>query len=314
MSLFASIRRLRTGWLILASVMICLTLATFANNGTFGDSRPLRATWETGHILLFFCVAWGMGIWLGNRHRPSPLIQVLLLLGVTVVVGGLLELLQGAMGRAGSPSLADMRRNVIGALTGLAFVYPLRGLAPNRRRVLQLLTVLVLSAELWPMLSLWRDDLAARRAFPVLSDFEHRAQSRRWTRGVVIQWGDRGGVFQVALSPKRYSGTQFILSNRDWSGYHTLALSLYNPSEHRQVLWITLRDELSQRNRGLVTDRFTTGQPLEPGWNELRIDLEAARQLPNGRRLALDNLRQLNLFIERPQFPFFLLDDVHLTQ
>ena len=310
----APILRRSVACLIAASVVVGLALAIFVNNGRSAPAGPWQATWETGHILLFFCVVWGMGIWFGGRTRPTPVIQVALVLGVTLLGGGLLELVQGAMGRPGSPSLADMRRNLAGALAGLAFAYPLPWLAPGRKRLLRLLTVMVLATELWPALSSWRDELAARRAFPILADFEQASQARRWTNGGVVAWPGRGGVLQVPLVPNRYSGTQMVMSARDWSGYATLRLSLYNPTGEPQRLWLSLRDHLSQRNGAPVSDRFTTAIGLTPGWNELRVDLDTVRRGPADRMLDLEELRQFDLFFERPALPFFLLDDVRLVR
>ena len=310
----ALIRRRPIGWLIVVSVIVGSALAIFANNGRSGLSRPWQATWESGHILLFFVIVWGLGIWLGRRARTTPPLQLVLVLGVTLIGGGLLELLQGAMGRPGSPSIADMRRNLAGALAGLAFAYPLAWLSRERKRLLRLLTVLVLTLELWPMLSAWRDDLTARRAFPVLADFEQASHARRWTNGRVVEWPGRGGVLQVPLAPNRYSGTQMIMSNRDWSRYAALTLTLYNPTGEPQRLWLSLRDHLSQRDGAPVTDRFTRAYDLAPGWNELHVDLDRVRRGPADRLLDLTELRQFNLFFEQPQFPFFLLDDVHLLR
>lgn len=301
-----------TGWLVAFGVLVGLALALMANKATFADSRPLQATWESGHILLFFGVVWRMGLWWRFRQLTTAR-QLVLLLLITIIAGSAIELLQGAMGRAGSPSLADMRRNLVGALAGLAFVYPLPWLHLRARRLLRLCTAAVILFEMTPVISLWQDDFVARRAFPSLSDFETTAQQQRWSRGEVIHFPGRGGVLQVPLVPARFSGSQMVVEPRDWSDYDTLVVWVFNPSPEAQQLQLSLRDRAAQE-RGAYDDRYNARRKISTGWNRLTFSLDEARRAPRDRELALDNLRQLNLFFEQPAFPFILLDDVHLTR
>jgi len=104
--------------LILICSLILLTVLFFFGGPGYYSPRSFQAAWNIGHIIYFALLA------LVVLSRPSknprgPVIKILIILGLTLVIGVLVELIQADFQR--SPDMGDLFRNLIGALCGIAF-------------------------------------------------------------------------------------------------------------------------------------------------------------------------------------------------
>ena len=96
--------------------------------------------------------------------------------------------------------------------------------------------------------------------------------------------------------------SEWILK-RDWQPYPLLLMSVQCSAPHAALGVELVSDSGAGENRSAIDI------PLRSGWNDLRIDLAAA-----GRRVPLDNVREVRLRVDAPRYPVqCTIDDVILA-
>jgi len=238
------------------------------------------------------------------------------ILGAIFIIGGAIELAQGLMGR--TPSWKDMGLNMLGAMSGLLFLAPMR--TRLSRQVLRAgqgsVLILVLAVSYGPMTTLW-DMRAASKQFPVLSNFESRFEDRRWSSGEIDSSVSRSGraSLRVELQDSlEYPGTTLKYGFGNWQEFSYLALSLYNPDPEPLRIHISIRDyEHRKQGRGFG-DRFDQSFTLQQGWKDILIPVSEIEHAPAGRRLDLSRLTSLVVFaMDLPRPRTVYLDNVYLV-
>ena len=97
----------------------------------------------------------------------------------------------------------------------------------------------------------------------------------------------------------------------DWRGYESLRLSLYSIDDDPVRISITIRDA---HHAPEYTDRFTGHFVLQPGSNEIGIDLDDVRNSPKTREMDMQAIVSVALYSRRPAKPFTLyVGDVRLV-
>jgi hypothetical protein len=133
-----------------------------------------------GHILFFSIFSHLILLKWPKNSETTFLRQSTSIILITICLGSLIELAQTASFR--TSDLMDVVRDVIGCLIALAFY------APNRKTIsktcltiFQTISVIMVSMAFLPLIAASIDETAARNQFPVLSDFETRFETGRWT-------------------------------------------------------------------------------------------------------------------------------------
>ncbi len=299
-------------WIVPAlAAWALLTLALVFGDDALLPGRAFRALWNFGHVVYFALIT---ALLLGSpwlRRRSAPL-QWTLALGLSLLLGGMIEVLQ--IGTARSADVADLLRDLTGTLLVLAFWPGLQGARAPGRMLLRALAAVALLWTLKPLAMVLIDEYSAARQFPVLADFSAPFELSRWQ-------GDAGRerirdpriadhpLLRLKLRPAAYSGVDFTDFPADWRGYRVLRIDLYLPGD--SPLSVTLRVHDRKHERGPnafdYSDRFNRSFRLQPGRNRLTVPLDDIRRAPAGRELDLSRIVHLGLFAAGLKAPAELL-------
>lgn len=268
--------------------------------GPGADSpRSVGHGWDLGHVVLF-----GVGTAAALRSRFAPRgrfgRQAAWVALVTLALGVAIEVGQGGFDRSGQAG--DVGRDLVGSLVALAFFAPARrSLGTAARWGLRLAAVGAVLGSAAPLAVALVDEALARHRFPVLADLETPFELGRWTGDAGLRLsGDvaRGGgrALRVDLTTARYSGAFLTHFPRDWRGYGSLRLSLYNPGPEPLTLVLRLHDAAHPGRGYAYDDRFNQACRFPPGWTDLEVPLAAVAAAPRGRTLDLGRVQSLGLF------------------
>lgn len=299
---------------ILLPVALVSALLLFVGGPDYDSLRSFRYGWGIGHLICFALWSYLYALWRSDRSFERLLLEIVVL---SLLIGGLTEIIQAGIGRQGS--WLDLGSDLVGGLCGVA-------LAPQRAGYLQywavkLFRVAVVVLTLWGLLPFARvvvDDLVAWRQFPLLSGFETPFEVSRWS-GSAARSIDRDISFagqaslQVRLNTQRYSGIGLKDFPQNWDGYRAVGLQVYNPAAEPLTLHFRIHDRFHRQYDNAYSDRFNTSFQLHTGWNQLRVTLAEVAAAPKERTLDLRQVAGLGVFVgklERPRTIY--LDEVKL--
>jgi len=276
--------------------------------------RSFRYLWGMGHLFSFALWTYFYTNWRTQTTFKRQLLEVLLLV---FIVGGLVELIQGQIGR--EASWIDLGNDLIGGLAGVVFFSSVKNTLPFwNLKCLQLGVLLLIFWSFSPVAKVVIDDVIAREQFPLLSGFETPLEVSRWSgsarRKVVNDIHFSGtSALQIQLSTHLYSGLGLKDFPRDWSAYRFVSLQVFNPDSEPLKLHFRIHDRYHYEHDNAYSDRFNTSFILSPGWNHLQVPLDKVAHAPKTRRLDLTHVAGMGVFIGKlPQKRIIYLDDVRL--
>lgn len=288
----------------------------FLGGPGYGSPRSFQHGWDIGHIIYFFLLGSVLVRWPVVACRPLP-VQWIVILGITVLLGTAIELLQKDTGR--TPDVDDVLRDLVGGLVALVFAAPSARLHPPALRTgLQAVVLLLLLDQLWPVARSLLDEAIAWRQFPLLSGFETPFEVDRWsgdaTHLVVSDPSIASGrVLKIMLDTGPYSGVALKYFEGDWSAQRRLEFSLYNPAAEPLEVTCRIHDRLHDSHGEAYPDRFNRSFLLRQGWNHLAIDLAEVAASPAGRRMDMRRIRGVGIFVKSlPGARTIYLDDMRL--
>ena len=301
-------------YLLLLLVML-LGMLLFFIDMKHESGSAIYQLYGFAHITFFMLMALLLSRVPGVARRPF-LHQFLIMTSAVLLVGGIVELIQPYFGR--TASWRDLGIDLVGNLLGIMFLAPARRSLNRGVLVFGQFVALALTVVAFygPATTLW-DILQASRQFPVLSDFETRLETTRWSSGEIHKGIARHGVksLRVSLGTQKYAGTTLKRSFGDWRGYSTFAFSLYNPDPNPLRITLSIRDEEHFRRGGEYQDRFNRAFTMEQGWNDVSIPIADIENAPSARKLELDHLSEVVIFTVDPPAPRVMyLDYVHLKK
>jgi len=301
--------------LSLLLALLCLLLLFVGGPGPDAP-RSYKDFWDLGHL---FCFALWTWLYLEWRPRQGVWKQLGLVLALAFIVGGATELLQAKVGR--DASWADLQKDLLGSQLTFLFLNPAR--QQLRNWLLRGMQVFVVLAVLWTALPLVRvvtDEVIAWQLFPLLSGFETPLERERWggdsQRRVVIDIVHSGQAsLRVELNTDRYSGVFLRYFPADWSGYRLLRLQVFNPEATPFTIYFRIHDQLHRQHENAYRDRFNTSFVLKPGWTLLTIPLEKVAAAPKGRRMNMQRIAGVGLFVAKlTRRRTIYIDDVELVR
>lgn len=302
-------------WILPALLLLTLLLT---GNHWSDAPRSFGAAWDQGHIIAFT-------LWTAMLlRRFTGLIrlrlryQLVAVLGFALIFGLVAEGLQ-TLGGNGPPSLLDMSRNLLGALTGWAFFSPGMKHRPPVYRWLSRLTVAaLLCISILPLARSLTDDFLAQRAFPVLAAFDQPFELDRWSGSARYSvtrpaFAPRNPMLKIELQTTKYSGVSLRHFRRDWRRYHGFSFKLYNPDDLPLTLVCRINDSRHNRDGYRLRDRFNRRLTIPPGWSHIQVPMEEIAGALEKRRMDMDDVLQVGLFtIDLPAPRTLYLDDMRL--
>ncbi|MDO6421114.1 VanZ family protein [Saccharophagus degradans] len=280
-----------------------------------GNTHFWQSLQNAGHAILFFAIAFVFSALLAaTRYKNKPFHIAFVVLVASLVFGGLVELIQGFIGR--EPSWSDMWLDAQGAIAGIC-VY----LALFTRRVSRIVATVLAAALLFNSLSLPIRWLIAEhqrgQCFPVIADFENRwlsmfVDGRSKAKAKIVPtptiWANNksGRVLSVEFGRGRWPSVVFYELEPDWSAYNNFVFEAYNPQATPVTLSLRITDKSYSRK---YSDRFNAQLELVPGYNEIKIPLARISQLKSGREMDLSQVDELIVFTGKQTPPVTLYLD-----
>jgi len=284
--------------LAIFAVVSLISLFLFVAPTDQASSRPVKALWNTGHVI-------GFAIWIGiiqNRWKKletySALFQLSLLLLISFLLGILIEILQTfIVGRIASPM--DVIRDVTGSLFAIAFFNSRIQMTSALPRMLIRVTASILMFfVLIPLFTVTVDEVTANSQFPIIADFESPFElSRIETSAKIVldeqlrHHGKRS--MKVTLETTQYSGINLTSFPRDWRSFKSLDFSIFNHANYKINMTCRIND---LNHNDLYRDRFNLRFPVNPGWNHISAPLVDVENAPKSRKMDMTAIKHIGIF------------------
>lgn len=302
--------------LFLIFTLTLLSILFFFGGPDYHSPRSYKAMWNLGHILYFALLP--LLVFLHPRLKAVPhRTQIFLIVGLTLVIGTLVELLQYGLTR--SPDIQDIYRDLIGAMVAVVFLLPVKRSIPKfLLNLLCIAAVLMVVTQLYPIAVALIDEHHARRDFPCLSDFQTPFQIHRWQGSAGISIANNVGTsgnraLQAELTTRRYSGVNLKYFPANWQQYQRLQFRILNPSPQPLSLTCRIHDERHVRGIQRYQDRFNQTFAISQGWNTISINLSEIQKSPKNRPMDLTQILGIGIFATRLAQPRIIyIDDLTL--
>jgi len=302
---------------IYAVLLATGSVLLFLGGPDYYSSRSFKHFWDIGHIIYFALFAGLLSRW-RFVARNSLTGQWTIILALTLLVGVSIELLQH--GTARTPDEGDVLRDLTGSLLVLVFGSLGSALQPAGWRLSLQIIVLALSLfHLWPLTKALIDEAIARKQFPVLSDLETPFQIDRWGGRARLSVESvpsisPGKLLKLSLTTDQYSGAALDYFNGDWTSFHRLNVSLYNPDASPIQIICQIHDLQHADGHEEYEDQFNHGFLLLQGWNHIEINLDEVEHSPADRDMDMSRIRRLALFaVSLPEPRVLYLDNLRLS-
>ncbi len=298
----------------LIPLALIFAVLLFVGGPDSSSLRSFRYVWGVGHLFCFALWTYFYVEWRPAQPFRRQVVEVFIL---TFLVGGMVELIQSQIGR--EAAWQDLGNDLIGSMLGMAFVAPSRKTVSRwTLRAFQLPVVLLACWSLFPVAQVLVDDVIARQQFPLLSGFETPLEISRWSgsahREVSNEIAFSGqSSLKIRLSTHLYSGLGLKDFPRDWSGYRSISLQIFNPESEPLKLHFRVHDLYHSDHDNAYSDRFNTTFSLHQGWNHLQVPLQKIAHAPKTRQLDLTQVGGMGVFVGKlKKSRTIYLDDVRL--
>ena len=290
---------------LLGVLLAILSVLLFVDFGG-ESSRVADEIFNFGHLPLFGAAALVI-LWLlggrrwpvhGRRHYVSAFFAALAL----GVISEFVQLF--------TPEryfeVQDMAYDALGALAFLVLAYPFPGLSRKRAAGWKAAGVGVIAAAMVPMGLTALDTWRMNREFPLIGSFETRLEMGRWAADGcrVARSGEHAshGVYALKadLSPGEYPGISSKWLEGDWRGYSELCFDVFLEGDSPLAMTVRIHDKAHDRlPEQRYSDRFNRRFMLNPGAQEIRIDLDEVRTAPAGREMDMGRIVNICVFAYR---------------
>ena len=271
-----------------------------------------------GHILLFALGAYFASKWIKRIKNLSYFKQVFLVTGLTILIGGVIEIVQPAFNR--QCNINDIIFDIYGSLMFYAFfAYQRFRIKKKWRLSFQFFVFLLLINAGVPFIKFVVDEAAAKRNFPVLSDFETVLEKERWSSSSDLSIDNnficRGKSLKARLLPAEYSSVSLDYFPSDWRGFKFLRCSLFNTRPEKIKINIRIHDNHHNKNGFEYKDRYNGVFYLKHGWNDIQINLDDILCAPLNRKMDISQIDSVLFFISKLKQPLVLyFDDIMLVK
>ena len=292
--------RVRLRWPILLAAATLLAMFFVPTGGSEGG-RIVAVSRDFMHFPLFaILAAILLNFW--PRHHTA-VAKAGVVAGAAVVLALLIEVIQPLAGR--SAAWLDVALGTAGSFAVAAVYLGLRSASGRAKRWLCATAGLLFLASCAPLAIVAVDRIFALRQFPLIDSFERPAEVSRWiAEGCRLsQTPDHATHGRYALKLEvtgdggAYPGAYLADGVLDWRGYNRLSLDVFYEGDAARVLWIRMDD----RPFPTYAERVQVPVDLQPGANQISIDLEAFARTPGGRPLDLSRVQTLWLFLDHPR-------------
>jgi VanZ family protein len=285
-------------------VMFCLF---FIGGPDYYSARSFKAFWDLGHVVFFALAVYLSLVYSKSFSARFIGFQVFTVVAVSLILGLLIEVLQYGLSR--NPNLADMARNIVGALVGILWFSPKRyDLSSTLVLFLKSIITIVLVFHSYIIATMLLDEWRLKNDRPALSSFNSSLELGRWVGGAKFSLVDtplNQGRYSLKteLDTGKYSGVSLRYFYEDWRGYESLVLTIFNPDIANINITVKIYDQLHRNSEQLYADRYNRGFVIHHGWNKLIIDLAAVEVAPEARLMRMSSIASVGFFTKALKEP-----------
>jgi len=294
MKYFGFSNKVHLGTFVIISCVLFLFLCNFDTS----TSRTLDEIFEYGHLPLFGLIAIGFALIFTRDQTQAQARPYIYAWMITAALGIVTEVIQIIMpGRYFE--IHDMLFDAIGAGCFLILAYPFPNNGTRVKRIFRAAALVVILSGTIPIFPAAIDEILMHRSFPLIGSFESRFEMDRWGGkdseiSLSTSHATNGRYsLKADLLPGEYPGISLNYLKRDWQGYDRLAFDVF--LEGNSSLRITVRINDKDHNDE-YDDRYNKSFVLDPGSNEVVIDLKEVKVAPKGRNMDMGNIVNTCIF------------------
>lgn len=302
----------------LVAVIGVLIVLLFVGGPDSQDRRLYQAFWDLGHVPLFALLTFVACRLPVFARSPVPGLLVACTL-LTLVAGFAIEWAQPLMGR--SFEYADVLSDLLGSYIGLSLYLAMKpSLTLAGRSGLYVLMVLLALVSLKPMAFALADEYVMREEFPILADFETPFELSRWENNLAqlqitheqARYGEKS--MRVDFTPGEYPDITLLDFPGNWRDFKSIRFSVFSTLPASIQMELKIYDDQHAASGYKYADRFNRELIINPGWNDIEVRMEDVWEAPHERRMELENIAGLSLFIEQLEQPaVFYFDALRLS-
>ena len=280
---------------------------------------------NAGHAPAFGVFAIALLVLLRNnmlRYRHAQSIYYLLSLGISVVTGTAIEIIQYLMQR--DAEFIDVVHDLLGAASFLGVYFTIdsritcwtKSTRVTIRHIVRVVSLMIFTSAFISLSLCGTAYFMRNQEFPQIfncgslwSDQFIKLQGATLTKvPPPVGWTDlkQSQVSRLCLGASEYPGLTIEEPYPDWSLYETFCVDLFSDSQ--DTVFLALRiDDLHHNYR--YDDRYNSRWVLVPGINSIRIPLEKVREAPIERKTDMKSIRRIILFAHQPKSPVIVYLD-----
>ena len=300
-------------FLVIGLVAVCGLFLPFATTNLWW-----REALNSGHTVLFFFISFVL--YFLFSARPFFLNGVITFLAVLVVgmsLGVVIEILQGLLQR--EASMDDLYRNFFGIVSGLSFAVLTQQKVLRNKMLAAIFSLSFLLLGMGSLLQISWHYMQRDKIFPFITAFDEKWFTRflRFNHtellGVATSvTSDGKKLYKIRFDSGKYPGIGVVEPEKDWSAYHKLRFQVFSDNATNVKLVLRVYDEKHNKN---YNDRFNQRFIIQPGLNEIIVNLTQIRNAPVDRKLDLTSISNVQLFLISVESSLFLgLSDLLLEK
>jgi len=300
---------------ILPVLLVVLIFFLYVGGPGHYSSRIYGSVWDLGHIVLF--IVFSIFLFrLPFVEQKRIFIQIVVVFFIVIFFAVSTELLQFAASR--TPELKDVRRDIVGAFIGTLIVFRQKKLSSTVFPVLAFIAFFLTVLEFSTLVKILVDEYNIFKTGPVLSNLEGVFEEGRWKGSSQFELSSDVAIegeksLKVIFNTDEYSGVTLKYMHRDWSAKKSLHFSIFYPEDDDFLLNVRINDFMHVENNR-YNDRFNKKIILTKGWNHFIILIQDIKNAPEGRKINLENMQSLGMFVMNLSEPKTIyIDNVYIN-
>lgn len=296
---------------LLVTVMLIFLL--FSRVPVFISERLVDSLWPIGHIICFLFWGWLLISFSRDINNSTSKRQLLILLVLTIVIGGTIELLQPFFSRSGE--FSDLYHDLLGTFAA----YLLFGNFHKSNKLLiaaRFLYVILLLYLIFPAMQAVKDEYDQRVDFPTIAKFERPFELTRWKADLPLSIvnsselsearGEYIKLMKVTFAAEKDSRAVLRFFAGDWQGYKNIKFSFFNPNQYPLKVRLIITDKIYNQSKPDHNDRFGKWLMIDSGWNEYNVSLAEIKNAPTGREIDLSNIAGVDFYMYQLKEPIIM--------
>jgi len=289
--------------LLAIGITVVIVYLVFFLHLDFNKNRILPQVWNLGHILLFIGIAYLLERKIFSKFVCSIFFEWFSILAISISLGLVIEYLQVLTGR--DKSSYDVLLDLVGGMIGfILFSTKLHKLNSRTISMIRIVGTAFTLVAVSPAIIIIVDAVNQRKSFPILlengSMLELSRIRKQQVKLGITRTSDKN-MLNVTFMKDKYPTIGLKYFNNDWSEYKFLKTLIYNHQKEQLPIRIRLHDTIHRLNGFLFADRYRGEVKLEPGWNDVTIDLNKVKEAPAKRQMDMKSIEELMFFMVNVQ-------------